>query len=116
MQIDDLPERYREQARKQLGNRVAICGIEPEQGRSDALDEAAKVPRFRTQVYIRITCFKCGSNWDADNIESKEATDSLVKNGVITDDTIKEVPKIFKEGVRVKHKDEERTLIEVIQL
>jgi Holliday junction resolvase RusA-like endonuclease len=80
------------------------------------LGKTPKVQKLHAPVYLRVTVYKTGGNWDADNREIKSIQDSIVKSGILEDDTIEEIPKVYKEGVRVKTKAEEKTVIEVIEL
>jgi hypothetical protein len=114
--LDDLPDGLKKQAEAQLGNRGSICTAKQESSRAPALGKAQEVPQLRTPVYIRFTVYKTGDNWDADNREVKQIIDSIVSAGIIPDDTIRHVPQVFKKGVRVKTKAEERTVVEVIEL
>ena len=116
MNINDLPERYQKQARQQLKNNTASRSSKQKQDRSDALEQAAEIPKLHTPVYVIVTVYRKGTGWDADNIETKAIIDALVKIGAINNDTIKEVPKVIKQGYEAKTADDERTEIEVYSI
>jgi len=117
LDINSLPLKYQRQAFSQIAdgkksrNRVADTRTVKKQGRPDALGKKAEIPRFHTPCTVSVHVWKCGDNWDADNIETKAIIDSLVKNGVLTDDTIKEVPEVRKRGFRCKTRKEQKTIV-----
>ena len=111
-------EEYREYLRtgKEPQAGAAIPGAKPEQDRRDALVQAPACPQFHPKVRIIVTVWRARGGWDADNVETKACVDSLVATGIIQGDTIKHVQSVTKQGFKCKHKHEERTEIEVIQL
>ena len=116
--LDDLNPKYREQALNQLseqkrGNRAPIRRAGEKPGGRDALHEKGQVPTFNARCRVTVHVRKCRGNWDADNVETKAIVDSLVKNGMFADDTIKEIPEVLKIGERVKTRAEERTTIRI---
>jgi len=113
IKLDDLNERYSKQAEAQLGNRTTVCRSGEKPGRQDALVQAPTCPQFRQAVHIHVRCWRARGNWDADNIETKSICDGLVAAGILSDDSINEVPRITKEGFRCKHKKEEKTIITI---
>ncbi len=120
--LTDLPPAYQRQAIKQLAhdkktdNRTTIRGAVQKQDRRAPLHPSAEIPRFHTPVRVTVHVWKCGTNWDADNIETKGVVDSLVKNGIIANDTIKEAPQVLKEGSECERKEDEKTVITVEEI
>jgi len=114
MKLNDLPEKWRQQAFAQID--PSFCPSKQKLGGELALDKKGKVQEIHAPCLIRYTVFKVGSNWDIDNREIKSVQDGLVEAGVLKDDTIKEVPRITKEGVRVKSREEEKTVIELWEI
>jgi len=116
MKIEQFNSKTQAQIRKMLADSPAVCSSKSKPNRHKALDKKAGVPELYPPCYFRVICCKRGCNWDADNIETKAVLDGLVQAGIIPDDTIKEIPKVYREGIQVKTKEEERTVIEVIEL
>lgn len=121
MDLNSLPLKYQRQAYHQLANgkpkendnSAALRGSIKKQGRALALPEAIPIQKFHSPCIVTVSVWKCGGNWDADNIETKCLIDSIVKSGICDDDTIKEVPEVRKKGYRCKTKAEEKTIITI---
>ena len=114
VKLNELPEEYRKQAESQLHS--SVCPAKQKQDRQDALVGKAEIPEFHAPCYLAITVYKTGANWDIDNRESKSVQDALVEAGILGADTISEIPKIIKQGIRVKTKAEECTEIELYEV
>ena len=93
-----------------------VCGKKQKHGGRVALDEEAEVQKLNPPVRFTVSVWKTGGNWDSSNIEQKAILDGLVQSGVISDDTIKEVPEVLLKGYRCDKKTEERTEVEVIEI
>lgn len=115
--IAKLPKKYQDQIKEQLygtqsnRNSSAVRDSVKKHGGQNAPHETVQVSTFRSPCIVSVHVWKCGGNWDACNIETKEIIDGLVKSGVLTEDTIKEVPEVRKRGSRCKTKAEERTVV-----
>ena len=114
VRLSELSDEHRKQAISQIRN--TIRGRKQKQNRKSALVKEVNIPQIHTPCYFRVTVYRKGHNWDANNIETKSILDGLVAAGVIPDDRIVEVPKEYKEGIEVKTKEEEKTVVEVIEL
>ena len=115
MKLSDLPKSYQLQAEAQLADRTSVCSAKQKRTGDEALGKAKEVPKLHPPVYIFITVYKVGDNWDLDNREIKSLIDSIVKEGILSDDTIKEIPRISRQGIRVDTRAEERTIVEVVE-
>ena len=116
MKLSDLPDKYRKQAEEKLACGATIRSAKQERTGKKVLGIEKSVPKLHPPVHLFITVYKCGANWDLDNREVKALIDSFVKEGVLSDDTIKEIPKISRTGIRVKTREEERTTIELVEI
>ena len=113
IKIDELPPNLKKQVEKKLNPGTTVRNVGAQHDRSDALEPPSKDTEFHEAVHITITVWRTGGNWDADNIETKAIIDGLVAAGVLSDDTIKEVPVITRKGYRCYTRQEEKTTIEV---
>ncbi len=78
--IDDLPEQYQRQAKRQLApkTRTAVRSEDEKRRRKSPLDETTKLPAIHTPVCVVVSVWKVRGNWDADNIETYSVVDGLV--------------------------------------
>jgi len=74
--------------------------------------QAGRHPTFDSQVDIRIVSHRTRLA-DADGISGKAAIDGLVYAGVIRDDSPKEVREVSYSQIKVKNKNEEKTVIQI---
>ena len=95
-----------------LGGDVADSASNVEPIVSDEPIQAGRHPTFDTLVDIRIVSYRTRLA-DADGISGKAAIDGLVHAGVIRDDSTKEVREVSYLQVKVKHKEDEKTVIQI---
>ncbi len=111
--VRKLKPEQQAQIASQLG--TPVRGRRPKQGGQVALGEGPKVARFSQRVRIHFIVYKRGEQWDADNIETKGIVDALVKNHILRNDRIKEVPIITKQGESCDTIEEERTVVNIYE-
>jgi len=116
MNIEDFDAKTQAQIKKKLDDRAAIRSAKQKQDRQAALDKAPGVPQLHAPCYFRCTTFKHGRNWDTNNLETKAILDGLVSGGIIASDRVEEIPDEFKRGVPITKNEEERTIVELIEL
>lgn len=95
-----------------LGDRAADSAPNVEQAASDEPIQAGRHPTFDTLVDIRIVSYRTRLA-DADGISGKAAIDGLVHAGIIGDDSPKEVREVSYAQVKVKNKEDEKTVIQI---
>jgi len=95
-----------------LGGNTAGKVTNVEQATVDGRDRACEDPAFDSQVDIRIVSHRTRLA-DADGISGKAAIDGLVYAGVIRDDSPKEVREVSYSQIKVKNKNEEKTVIQI---
>jgi Holliday junction resolvase RusA-like endonuclease len=62
---------------------------------------------------VTITVYKSGQPFDNDNINIKPILDALVKNNIILDDKPSVIGKAIVNQIRVNHRNEQKTIIQV---
>ena len=95
-----------------LGDHTADSASNVEPAASDEPIQAGGHPTFDTRVDIRVVSYRTRLA-DADGISAKAAIDGLVHAGVITDDSPKEVREVTYSQIKVKKKEEEKTVIQI---
>ena len=98
-----------------LGGDIASKASNVEQATVDGRDRACEDPTFNTQVDIRIVSHRTRLA-DADGISGKAAIDGLVHAGVIRDDSTKEVREVSYSQIKVKNKEDEKTVIQITRV
>jgi hypothetical protein len=98
-----------------LGSDTAGKASNVEQATGDGRDRACEDPAFDTRVDIRIVSHRTRLA-DADGISGKAAIDGLVHAGVIRDDSTKEVREVSYSQVKVKNKEDEKTVIQITRV
>ena len=95
-----------------LGDHTADSASNVEQAASDEPIQAGRHPAFDTRVDLRVVSYRTRLA-DADGISAKAAIDGLVHAGVIRDDSPKEVREVSYAQIKVKNKEEEKTVIQI---
>ena len=95
-----------------LGDRVADSAPNVEQAASNEPIQAGRHSAFDTRVDIRIVSYRTRLA-DADGISAKAAIDGLVHAGVIRDDSTKEVREVSYSQIKVKNKEDEKTVMQI---
>jgi len=111
--IHDLPERYREQARRALANNKiprTTANMEPDINHAPLPKKKAQ--GFDGQVDVSFS-EKRHRLADPDGACVKYIIDSLVTCEVLRDDSAKEVGKVAKEQVKINKDEQEETIIEI---
>lgn len=98
-----------------LGDRVTDSAPNVEQVARDEPIQAGRNPAFDTRVDLRIVSYRTRLA-DADGISAKAAIDGLVHAGVISDDSHKEVREVSYTQVKVKNKEDEKTVIQITRV
>jgi hypothetical protein len=98
-----------------LGDRVADSASNVEPIVSDEPIQAGRHPTFDTRVDLRIVSHRTRLA-DADGISAKAAIDGLVHAGIIRDDSTKEVREVSYSQVKVKNKEDEKTVIQITRV
>jgi len=95
-----------------LGNRATDSASNVEQAIGNEPIQKSRHPTFDTLVDIRIVSYRTRLA-DADGISGKAAIDGLVHAGVIRDDSPKEVREVSYAQIKVKNKEDEKTVIQI---
>ena len=95
-----------------LGGDAADSASNVEQAACDEPIQAGRIATFDTPVDIRIVSYRTRLA-DADGISAKAAIDGLVHAGVISDDSHKEVREVSYTQIKVKNKEDEKTVIKI---
>ena len=95
-----------------LGDRATDSASNLEPIVSDEPIQTSRRAAFDSRVDIRIVSYRTRLA-DADGISAKAAIDGLVHAGVISDDSTKEVREVSYLQVKVKNKNEEKTVIQI---
>jgi hypothetical protein len=95
-----------------LGDRASDSASNVEQAARDEPIQTGRHPTFDSRVDIRVVSYRTRLA-DADGLSAKAAIDGLVHAGVIRDDSTKEVREVSYSQVKVKNKNEEKTLIQI---
>ena len=95
-----------------LGGDAADSASNVEQTACDEPIQAGRIATFDTRVDIRIVSYRTRLA-DADGISAKAAIDGLVHAGVISDDSHKEVREVSYTQIKVKNKEDEKTVIKI---
>ena len=98
-----------------LGDHTSDSASNVESTVSDEPIRASKVAAFDTRVDLRIVSYRTRLA-DADGISAKAAIDGLVRAGVISDDSPKEVREVCYTQIKVKNKNEEKTVIQITRV
>ena len=98
-----------------LGSDVTSSFAYVEQTTRHESIQAGRHPAFDTLVDIRIVSYRTRLA-DADGISGKAAIDGLVHAGIIRDDSPKEVREVSYAQVKVKNKEEEKTVIQITRV
>lgn len=118
--LEDLPEHLRKQVREQLrkeqsaakGGDTGPHG-KPEPASHHALPKGSSAASISTPVYLVVLCYRTsGLRWDLDNVSIKPFLDGLVQEGILEDDSCKEIQGLVTIPRKVKTKAEERTELE----
>lgn len=86
---------------------LSLADLEPHTGNAPVAEETA--PRFTSPVNIRVISYR-KANHDPDGISVKAVLDGIVRAGILTDDSAKQVKQITFESKKSK---EESTIIEI---
>jgi len=84
--------------------------VEQDSNDESLAEEEAK--GLDTRVNIHVISYR-GRNHDPDGISAKAAIDGIVRLGLLSDDSAKEVRKVSFESFICKKGEEERTVIEI---
>ena len=95
-----------------LGDRATDSAPDVEQAACDEPVQTGRHPTFDSRVDIRVVSHRTRLA-DADGISAKAAIDGLVHAGVIRDDSTKEIREVSYCQVKVKNKNEEKTVIQI---
>ena len=95
-----------------LGGDVASVPPYVEQAPCDEPIQTRRPATFDTLVDIRIVSYRTRLA-DADGISGKAAIDGLVHAGIIRDDSPKEVREVSYSQIKVKNKEDEKTVIQI---
>ena len=95
-----------------LGDNAADSAPNLEPTASDESIPESRRPAFDSRVDLRIVSYRSRLA-DADGISAKAAIDGLVHAGVIRDDSTKEVREVSYSQIRVKNKEDEKTVIQI---
>ena len=95
-----------------LGDRASDSAANVEPIARNEPIQAGRHPTFDTLVDIRIVSYRTRLA-DADGISGKAAIDGLVHAGVIRDDSPKEVREVSYAQIKVKNKEQEKTVIQI---
>lgn len=98
-----------------LGSDTADSASNVEQALSDEPIQAGRIATFDTRVDIRVVSYRTRLA-DADGISAKAAIDGLVHAGVISDDSPKEVREVSYTQIKVKNKEDEKTVIQITRV
>ena len=98
-----------------LGDNASDSAPNVEQVARDESIQAGRHPTFNTRVDLRIVSYRTRLA-DADGISAKAAIDGLVHAGVISDDSHKEVREVSYTQVKVKNKEDEKTVIQITRV
>lgn len=90
-------------------NRASLPTANVEQTIGNASFRAKEMPRFNTQVNVKVTSYR-KRNTDTDGISAKAVLDGLVRAGILADDSSEQVKTITFENIKAK---EEKTVIEL---
>ena len=95
-----------------LGDNASDSAPNLEPITSDESIRKGRRPAFDSRVDLRIVSYRTRLA-DADGISAKAAIDGLVYAGVIKDDSTKEVREVTYSQIRVKNKEDEKTVIQI---
>ena len=95
-----------------LGSDIADSAANVEPITSDESIRKSRSPAFDTRVDIRVVSYRTRLA-DADGISAKAAIDGLVHAGIIKDDSTKEVREVTYSQIKVKNKEDEKTVIQI---
>lgn len=114
---DDLPRKYQQQIELQLGStrsrKYSGKNGKPEPTTHNALENRTQAPNISTPVYLVVLFYRtAGRKWDLDNFTFKPFLDGLVQEGVLKDDSIKEIKGLIKLPKPVEKESDERTVME----
>ena len=131
--INDLPDRYKKQARRQVASQnrdtrnrsdmepsniaVAKRNKRPSSARRLLILESKKQvqrPLIQSPVRILVTFFRKRLP-DFEGCPTKWPVDALVESRVLQDDGRKYVHKVEKDYAKVKTEEEEKTVIEIFE-
>lgn len=114
MKIEDLPERYRQQAERQLNPARGIprppANMEPNPGHAPLAPQAPARPDG--PVVIRIVEHRHRLT-DYGGSSEKYLVDAIVSAGVLPDDRLAFVKRIEKEQIKVSKDVAEQTIVEI---
>ena len=115
MKLEDLPDRYRRQAERQLAvpRRPAISAPDLERAPGGAPVEAPRHPVVDTPCRVRVLCRRHRIA-DPDGISIKAVIDGLVLAGILAGDSTREIvesPVITQ--VKVSRDNPETTTLEI---
>jgi hypothetical protein len=98
-----------------LGGDTADSASNVEQAACTGRSRACGNPTFDTPVDLRIVSHRTRLA-DADGISAKAAIDGLVQAGIIADDSTKEVREVSYSQIKVKNKEDEKTVIQITRV
>ena len=115
--IDDLPEKYREQVRQQLAPTVHVPRPTPdvESDTGDAPLGPQEATGYCGQVDVVIT-EKRHRLADPDGSSCKFLLDSLVDSKVLRGDSAKEIREVKKSQVKIATNEKEETIVEIYKV
>ena len=92
---------------------VSVADLERTPGHEPL--EARKAPRFGSRVDIEFHSYRARL-CDPDGVCAKYAIDALVRSGIISDDSAKEVNEVRYRQTKVKNHSEEKTEITITEV
>ena len=113
--IDQLPQKYRDQANAQIRDNNTNPPPNVERIACNVSDEKKEGARFHTRVHVHIHSVRSRLA-DPDGISGKAAIDGLVKAGILADDSAKEVEGVTHSQSKCEDGQEERTVITIKEL
>ena len=97
----------------QSNNKSTVSNANMESNTSNESLAKEKAKRFDSPVNIHVISYR-KFNHDPDGISVKAVLDGIVRTGILTDDSTKQVKKISFESI--KSKEEEETIIEITEI
>jgi len=91
-------------------DRAALSASNVESPTGNAPVATENLPRFTSHVHIRVISYR-KRNHDPDGVSVKAVLDGIVRAGVLTDDSAKQVKSVTFESVKA---EEEKTIIEIV--
>ena len=100
---------------KTARRRLASQGTNVESNLVHALPHTFKDEQFTTPVSIAVCSYRTRAT-DIDNVSAKAILDGLVNCGILQDDSAKYVKEVTYSQVKVKNREEEKTVITITEV